>query len=459
MATPNPASYFGKIRQKNLLMPPQYGNDLPQQGGFTGNVPFDLTGVPPPDNPTIGPYRNIDFGANNPIQIPPAPDDFDPMAGYHPEHVATDAYSQLAAQYPTEKKAGGWRRIGGAALGALTDLGTNLGGNRAGVKGTDVYDEMTGRNDYEKAVKDWQNKIGPAGTAANLERYSNANERQVQYQAGQQQLSQRRIDEKAAQDKIENENRARRTDAYTFKNMNPTWKFEQGKDGTLRAYNPNNPAESMILGKTGMSDIELAALNQQNKMTQIGAQGANAANVANITQEGANNRQMNAGVPMNDAAGNPVIVHPAADTMMRPTVEPPNAPPVPGPLQRPGAPSSSAESETQKAAGFKSRTIEIWNKHPELHQYMQPMKDGSYSIKQRGQAWTDEGRRNDAAAMATLTRLMYPEGVAHGQTNAPTGVNTNTPQPRFTPNNPPPAPAGWQYVPDGQGGWIAVRQK
>lgn len=229
-----------------------------------------------PAQDTPSPYDNVSFGPTDVPMPPPTPaqpksDDLDIAARmkelYTPETAAVDRFNALAAAYPQFKEPGALRRIGGSILGALTDLGTNFGHTRTGVKGTNVFDEVSGRNKYLEDISDWQNQIKPAEQAANLERQNNANERTMAYQTVNQELTQKR-----------DEDRSRAADEKNailrLKTNNPNLKFDF-KGPTVLVTDPATGKVSDTGVKTGhLSDADKLGLMQEGKIEQITTKGA-----------------------------------------------------------------------------------------------------------------------------------------------------------------------------------------
>lgn len=263
-------NFLEALRLKNL-----FGNigsgDVPP--------PMDLVGGDFTDKfKGESPYSNISFGPTNvPMPQSTQDDDFNVaqrMAElYSPEHAASDRFDQLIGGYPQFQEPGKLRKIGGAILGSLTDLGTNLGGNRAGVHGTDVFDEATGRHDYEKAVLDWKNKIPPTQAAANLERNNNTNERTMAHQTVQNEITARRDDARAKSTEESNKIKADRAEVYRLKSLAPNYKFDFSGPTVIMA----DPATGKVTDtglKTGsLSDADKLALQQENALEKIHTTG------------------------------------------------------------------------------------------------------------------------------------------------------------------------------------------
>lgn len=105
------------------------------------------------------------------------------------------------------------------------------------------------------------------------------------YQAGQLALQDRKLDqsEVIAQSKAGLD--AKKIAIAEFKAKNRDHQFIQGKDGRLRAVNPLTK-EVTDLGETGMSESEIAALNQTNDLAKIDATGKQAVALEGTRQKG-----------------------------------------------------------------------------------------------------------------------------------------------------------------------------
>lgn len=278
--------FLQMMRLKNLFGNNQLDNAMPSpmlQGG-------SLT------SPTMSPYNNVSFGSTE-MPMPQPQNDFDParrMAElYTPEHEASDRFNNLINQFPQEQKPSGLRRVGGAILGSLTDLGTNFGGNRTGVKGHDVYDETTGKNKYRESVGKWKEQVGPSGTAASLEKGNNINERQLASQTVNSELTARRDDARNKTNESNTKIREDRAAVYRYKVEHPNKKFDFTGPTVLLA-DPNDGSVVDTGIKTGsLSDEDKINLQQTNAINRIKETG-NEARKTEDTRE--TNRENLAGV-------------------------------------------------------------------------------------------------------------------------------------------------------------------
>lgn len=133
------------------------------QGQGVSSQPINLP-TPSPNNPI--PNSNFDLNPGNPQT------DNKEDTNFQPEHTATDKFNSLIDSYPQENKPGLLRKIFGTVAGTLA-------GKQA--------EEETLHPGRDTEIKDWENKIKPAEQAANLERYSNVNERTMAHQTAETQ--------------------------------------------------------------------------------------------------------------------------------------------------------------------------------------------------------------------------------------------------------------------------------
>lgn len=446
MPTPN---YLQMLRLKNIFgNASPVGNDLPQQGGIMGNQPFQM-----PQRP----QSPISFGPTD-VPIPPPDDDYDMMSNYTPEHAASDRFNQMVMNYPQFQEPSKKRRFGAAVLGSLTDLGTNFGGNKTGVKGTSVFDETTGKNQYMENIGHWKEQIAPLQQAANLERYSNANERQLAYQAGQSKAANRRLDITEQNNQARQDVASKRAATYDFKAKNPNHRYMQGKDGNLLAIDPITN-ETINLGKTGMSQAEIAELNQKNKLEQIDRQGDVRMGVAE-TRGWKPFEETGPDGTKRVFMYNEVTGEKRYDTNGA------------TPYNKPGT--NKPETEQAKKVGLFLKAQEVANKYPELAKWIElrpnnefdiiePPKPGFFSNsaqsdkdmnaarKARELIYGKEGQQFTPPAQAPIPQ--QPNTGGGGRMGGPGMRGGGAP----TSQKPPTAPQGWKYVPKPGGGWTAVR--
>lgn len=228
------------------------GNDLPSQGGISGNMPPPTPSImppmanpPTPDTPDIMPFDAI--GAMGKL--------------YQPKHEASDAFSRLLTEYPNqaEYKPGFLRSI----ASAITAFGP--GGQDAGM---DLLYKP-----YTNKLQDWTRKSGIAERQANLERQENTNNRTLAYQTVSQQLRAEADAEKARHNLEGEEIAHKKADLMDFKARNPNVKFDFSTP-TVKVMDPGTGKLVDTGIPTGrLTDAEKMMLNQAQKLEQIQTQG------------------------------------------------------------------------------------------------------------------------------------------------------------------------------------------
>lgn len=205
--------------------PPVYGNDLPSQGGITGNLPL-------PDSGMFGQRKNPYGGLfeTQPIAAAPAMtgEDQYTLGGYTPEMEMQNRLEELLANIPQRNKPSLLRKIAASVIGAGA-------GPEAGIAFRDLP--------YTREMQDWRNIFEPTKEAANLERYRNQTERQYAADVLRDKAATRRIEETERHNREREEIAAYRARVYDFKSTHPNWKFESIPGGNVIAFNPQNPNE------------------------------------------------------------------------------------------------------------------------------------------------------------------------------------------------------------------------
>lgn len=295
----------------SMSQPIPMGNDLPSQGGISGNM-FGQTsgGMFNPKRPN--PYERLDFGAGteqpdstansisqaiNPIlaalaqgkEQPTESPMSVPMMGpsqtpsdrigdrmkelYQPSTEASDRFEKMQSEYPKYEKPGWGRTI--AAM--LSDYAY---GPEMGMKVANFHND--------RRMTDWKNQIGPAQQSANLERQENVNARTTAYQTISQEL---RAEADAATMK-KNDAAAlvakQRADAYEYKMKNPGLKFDFSGPMVMVTNPATGKVERLNIPTGSMTDADKMALSQEQALERIGATGSQARQTEGVRQE---NRQ------------------------------------------------------------------------------------------------------------------------------------------------------------------------
>jgi hypothetical protein len=171
---------FDFLRQSNI-----FGNGM-SSNTSSRNPYMDIYG----DNTTRNPYGGL--FQSDPITnsyqsvIPPikAPNLLDILKQlYTPETTAQNRLNSLIDAYPERQNPSLLSKIAASLMG----LGNSP--NIPKLQDNFLY------GGYNDSVADWKNKVEPAYQAANLERYGNANDRALAYQAAMSESAQRKLEE------------------------------------------------------------------------------------------------------------------------------------------------------------------------------------------------------------------------------------------------------------------------
>ena len=155
---------------------------------------------------------------------------YDEPTPYVPEHQYADQLGQMIQHFPQRNDPGILRNI----VASIAGFG---GGPQAA--------EDVQYAPYNRELEDWKAKYQPTYQAATLERYENANERQLARQRDQFNIQNRRadIEERKAEnkEKIDREKveiSRTRAAAYDYHQRHPLAKFQQDKAGNIIAIDP-----------------------------------------------------------------------------------------------------------------------------------------------------------------------------------------------------------------------------
>jgi hypothetical protein len=266
-------SFLENLRLRNIFGTPPLVSDTSGPGGQFDMFPQRPS---PWENVQMGPQ--MDFGQPPPQEAVPPSTNFDITRGmselYSPETAASERFNQMIGQQPRmeDYKPSVLRRIGSA----LTAFGP--GGMEAGM-------EFLHRPFTEK-MTDWRAGIGPAQQAANLERQSNINERQLAYQTISTQLRAEADAERAKHNERNAAIRQQRADVYEFKARNPNMRFDFSGP-TVKIADPLSGQVSDTGIATGsLSDADKLMLQQEQAMERIGETGRQQRMTEGIRQTG-----------------------------------------------------------------------------------------------------------------------------------------------------------------------------
>lgn len=218
-------------------------------------------------------------GANQPTMVTtPGPTN---QYQYTPEHTATDRLTQLLGNMPQ-------REAYHPSL--MRRIVASLGGLGRGPQGAEYIMDQP----YNEAMQDWQNRYQPAYQAANLERYANANERQLAYQQGMlgnrdyaNWIRERDLERKITEGQDRIKISAARAAAYAYKAHNPNHEYKIDNQGRYFSVDPQTDQTEYLRDPEGdfitadkLPQEEFLAQKHDYRMAEIEAgAGARAQNV------------------------------------------------------------------------------------------------------------------------------------------------------------------------------------
>lgn len=239
---------FSLLHQRNIFGLPSVPQETPD---------YNLFGVNPQPEPNYNLFGSIpDFS-----QVQAPPDDITALMNrlYTPETGMSQRFAELLGKYPQRTPPGKLRQIGAVAMGLR-----NASKNANPLQTAELQERFL-HPGYSEKVEDWKNQITPSYQAANLERYSNANERQMAYQTAQAETSRKRADitERAQEEKersnLANEEiRQQRANVYAWKAENPNLRFDTSGPTVLVM----DPADGKIID----TKIPTGSLTEQQKI-------------------------------------------------------------------------------------------------------------------------------------------------------------------------------------------------
>ncbi len=358
--------------------------------------------------------------------VPPTPDMNQGMPDiasrvaqlYHPDTTATDKFNTMVSSYPTEPKPSMGRKIGGAALGALSDIGSLFNAPRGKLNdnpthaGVGIFDEVTGKNDYKNKIEDWKNQIQPVEQAANIERQSNANQRTQAMQTVSDELKQEAIDAKNKNDETKAGIAQQRANVYQLKATKPDVKFNFS--------GPTVMVSDPATGEVKDTGIPTGAMSTLDKMT-LGEQFT----IANENNTSAQNR-------LTDLQKSSESINLATTRGAQARLTKETAPGV--------NPKSSPETANNAKVRQYNAARELYNSRPDLQPFIKlgpSPNDFTVTPPSTGGFFSKSGP----------TPAQYKEINDHINTAPSTTTPTKAPQ----------APKGWKYVPKAGGGWTAIQ--
>jgi hypothetical protein len=391
------------------------GNDLPQQGGITGRMPYDpnvsamgmqfpgIEATPPPMNIpgtlgvgqepdpriqpmfSVGPYEPQQFDLRSSEVDMPTPGQGIPSvdAGqrmrelYNPSDDASRRFEEAIGQYPQQKRPG-WLQGIGSLLQEFA-YGPNVA-------------DRTRQKWREEPIEDWKNKIGPMQQAATNERYQNVNDRTMAYNQmsielrEQAQLAKERNDERKAA--IQQQ----RADIYAFKAMHPNFKFLMPKGGNVQAMDPaTGQAHDTGIPTGSMTQLDQMWLTQEQALERISATGEEARETEGVRQTGRMEVVTERGKQ-------------ARDTKATPS----------------GSATGKDLLPTQKKVEEFRRARELANTRPDLAPFIKLGSANEYDlVKPNPGAWTQHGKGPTPQQYSDMVNAVY--GSAVGGRNAGAG--------------------------------------
>jgi hypothetical protein len=426
-------SLIEMLRMRNLFDPNQMvGNDLPSQGGITGNMPplfpgsMDSGNLGMPKTPS--PFDNIQFG--NTTMPPPNPalnddtDNYDPGARmkelFHPSHMASDRFDEMINKFPQREQPSKKRMWGGALLGALTAANDTMTVGHDTGRGRGVYEDVTGRTRNREDVEDWKTQMGPLGQAANFERYQNTNERQNAYQTISAELRDHAQELKAKNDSRKADIAEKRAQIYEMKSKGYKFDFS---GPTVIATRPDSPTPQDTGVPTGhMTQLDKLNLEAENRAANTTNKGEEDRKTERLREQG---RETLADKKGWDVVNIPNPEDPTKQIAVRINRDTGAIEPVKlggssvGPVAKPSGSGSTAkpESETNKRVGEYRRARQLWNTNPELRPFIKWGPGANdFSIQQAGRNFMGTPTGPNMDQTKKIADAIYGNNVTTGTT-------------------------------------------
>ncbi len=433
------------IRLQNIFAPQQpIGNDMPEQGGITGNIPYQqpqtlnqveqqqpYSGMNPQQQQ--GPHA-IDYG-QQPNQYMDTPADPNSMMGQPVsspyQHQNIDQLNRMIADYPVEQKPSKWRHVGAMLVGAGY--------------GPEAAQKFLGEP-YNKEVVAWKNKVGPVENAATQERIGNQNIRTSQISQEKQDLAEKKLTQDTANKEADRKIRADRAATYDFKTKHPNHLIKENDKGQLIAIDPQSGQTSILADENGepikssiLTDTDKINMQIEGRLKAIEATGKN--QQSNIAATGAEARKTEADKEVNrqsDIASRGAQARTTKSTAGTTTG-----------ASKPLPPSQIKTQQYNKAR-------EAYNSHPEWQQFIKLGDPGSNDFKLEAPGTSLFGMRKTGPADQEYQKMkdfIYAtDQISPASSHQPASFPATT-------TNTPKAPKGWKYVPKQGGGWTAVKDE
>jgi hypothetical protein len=432
------------LRQRNIFGVPPLSGGIGNGLSSPNPASLDMSGVY-----GGGPSEDFNFGADNPLVIPPS--DMAPSPEYNidarmrelynPTNDATQNFEGMVNNYPTREKPSKLRRLGAMLIDYTK-------GPKAG---QDFYNEP-----FNDKLTDWKNKLGPAQSAANLERYENVNNRTMAYQTISNELREKAQASKDRNDEAKAKVSQQRADVYKFKAENPHLEFNY-LGPKIKVINPQTGEITETEWDSGnLTATDKINLNQKNAMARIGFTGVQNRLTEDTRQTGretmAETRGWGDPVMIKDKTGKEVAVsiNKITGEVKEVKIKDENI----GPIVRPpsGGAVGRVEQPTQTKVRQYNAARELVNSRPDLAPFINLTSANEFTITPQstntGLTGYFKGPKSGPTPeqFKQINDAIYGKGgispiASHGSTNAPK------------------APVGWKYVPKPGGGWTAVEDR
>lgn len=367
------------LRLQNIFSRPSdmIGNDLPSQGGFSGMLPrttgdYSTQAISPESIPSIPQTPAIAANPTSGYDVGKRMDEL-----YNPEHTASDRFNTMIGAYPKREDyhPGKLRSLGGM----ITSVASGFGGPRGDyhfnpqgiAQGQAIQDEP-----YTDKLSDWSHQIGPAQTAANMERQENINSRSLAYQTVTREQAQQKEEARQGETDRKLKVAEARSKVYDYKSTHQGYSFDFSGPTVVAADKATGKVENTGIPTKHMSDEDKMQLKQEFERENIGSRGAEAANVADV---GAKSREKVAEMRGWDVVNIPDPNNPGQNIAVRLNRDTGDVKPLQmgdKPLPAVSRPTSggSAGNKPDKPSDIKARqyiaAAELFNTRPDLRPFI-----------------------------------------------------------------------------------------
>ena len=402
---------LNRLRMQNIFNP-----QLDMNSQYADSPPI---GVQNATSPQLGPQTM------GPMPQP-SPEGYDPAARmkelYTPETTASDRYNTMIDNPPQYQPQGKLRSLAAAIIAATQ-------GSQAGTNALMAP--------YNHEMNQYKQKMGPAGTAATLERSNNANERTLATSTVNQELTGRRDDARNANNERSAKIREDRAAVYRYKTEHPNKKFDFSGPEVLIA----DPISGEVINtgiETGsLSDSDKLELQHKNRTAEIKTGGEETRSTEETRQD--NRKEL---IPLQGEEARKTKATPGSSSVAKPES------------------SSQAKVRRYNAADTFAKTnpnLAKWIKFKKSNEFdvVKPaVKSGNWKDTFRGVGPTQDEYN-------TIVNAIYGSTLPTGGGNSSTPPPTNTP-PNTTPTNKPAIPPEGKIKVSNDGGktkhWLPFKQ-